>query len=225
MLRVLTDPGFRADPDKLAGVLLAEWSSWDIPGDALGPALLEGNENLRKRPPGTTIWFSPSGLSSYPWYHHNSTPMFSVWLLLAALRDDVALPREAREARARSGRSVRHPGRAGPRALEKGGAASVRRGMAGGTNAYGQTARKGRGRLEQPLWRKPDAIRFWAARRTEAGPDAGEPLVCVASVLGHVDEATGNACPHDAGVRGEAGPPGRKRQVPGRGRPAFRRVR
>lgn len=98
MLRVLTDPGFRADPDKLAGVLLAEWSSWDIPGDALGPALLEGNENLRKRPPGTTIWFSPSGLSSYPWYHHNSTPMFSVWLLLAALRDDVALPREVREA-------------------------------------------------------------------------------------------------------------------------------
>ena len=41
------------------------------------------------------------------------------------------------------------------------------------------------------LWRKPDAIRCWAARRTEAGPDAGEPLVCVASVLGHVDEATG----------------------------------
>ena len=150
MLRVLTDPGFRADPDKLAGVLLAEWSAWDSPGDALGPALLEGNENLRKRPPGTTIWFSPSGLSSYPWYHHNSTPMFSVWLLLAALRDDVALPREAREARARSGRSVRHPGRAGPRALEKGGAASVLRGMAGGTNAYGQTARKGCGRLEQP---------------------------------------------------------------------------
>ena len=37
-----------------------------IPGDALGPALLEGNENLRKRPPGTTICFSPSGLSSYP---------------------------------------------------------------------------------------------------------------------------------------------------------------
>ena len=66
MLRVLTDPGCRADPDKLAGVLLAEWSSWDIPGDALGPALLEGNENLRKRPPGTTICFSPSGLSSYP---------------------------------------------------------------------------------------------------------------------------------------------------------------
>ena len=53
MLRVLTDPGFRADPDKLAGVLLAEWSAWDIPGDVLGPALLEGNENLRKRPPGT----------------------------------------------------------------------------------------------------------------------------------------------------------------------------
>lgn len=98
MLRVLTDPGFRADPDKLAGVLLAEWSAWDIPGDVLGPALLEGNENLRKRPPGTTIWFSPSGLSSYPWYHRNSTPMFSVWLLLAALRDDVALPREVREA-------------------------------------------------------------------------------------------------------------------------------
>ena len=41
------------------------------------------------------------------------------------------------------------------------------------------------------LWRKPDAIRCWAARRTDAGPDAGEPLVCVASVLGHVDEATG----------------------------------
>ena len=58
--------GFRADPDKLAGVLLAEWSAWDIPGDALGPALLEGNKNLRKRPPGTTICFSPSGLSSYP---------------------------------------------------------------------------------------------------------------------------------------------------------------
>lgn len=45
--------------------------------------------------------------------------------------------------------------------------------------------------MPKGLWRKPDAIRCWAARRTEAGPDAGEPLVCVASVLGHVDEATG----------------------------------
>ena len=45
--------------------------------------------------------------------------------------------------------------------------------------------------MPKRLWRKPDAIRCWAARRTEAGPDAGEPLVCVASMLGHVDEATG----------------------------------
>ena len=37
--------------------------------------------------------------------------------------------------------------------------------------------------MPKGLWRKPDAIRCWAARRTEAGPDAGEPFVCVASVL------------------------------------------
>ena len=113
--------------------------------------------------------------------------------------------------RARSGRSVRHPGRAGPRALEKGGAASVRRGMAGGTNAHGQTARKGRGRLEQPHGhethhsslerRRPHRAQGPLAETgrhpllggptDRGGPDAGEPLVCVASVLGHVDEATG----------------------------------
>ncbi|MFR7888270.1 MAG: hypothetical protein ACLU4B_07425, partial [Bilophila wadsworthia] len=211
MLRVLTDPGFRADPDKLAGVLLAEWSAWDIPGDVLGPALLEGNENLRKRPPGTTIWFSPSGLSSYPWYHRNSTPMFSVWLLLAALRDDVSLPREVREAapaladlcdiRAALGRerwrkAGRHLCAAAwleeqtptDKLLEK----AVDDWNSPTDMKLIIQAWSGGGRIvPKGLWRKPDAIRCWAARRTEAGPDAGEPLVCVASMLGHVDEATG----------------------------------
>ena len=211
MLRVLTDPGFRADPAKLAGVLLAEWSAWNIPGDVLGPALLEGNENLRKRPPGTTIWFSPSGLSSYPWYHRNSTPMFSVWLLLAALRDDVALPREVREAapaladlcdiRAALGRerwrkAGRHLCAAAwleeqtptDKLLEK----AVDDWNSPTDMKLIIQAWSGGGRIvPKGLWRKPDAIRCWAARRTEAGPDAGEPLVCVASTLGHVDEATG----------------------------------
>ena len=211
MLRVLTDPGFRADPDKLAGVLLAEWSAWDIPGDALGPALLEGNENLRKRPPGTTIWFSPSGLSSYPWYHRNSTPMFSVWLLLAALRDDVALPREVREAapaladlcdiRAALGRERwRKAGRHLCAAAWLGEQTPTDKLLEKAVDDWNSPtdmkliiqAWSGGGRIvPKGLWRKPDAIRCWAARRTEAGPDAGEPFVCVASVLGHVDEATG----------------------------------
>ena len=195
----------------LAGVHLAEGSAWDIPGDVLGPALLEGNENLRKRPPGTTIWFSPSGLSSYPWYHRNSTPMFSVWLLLAALRDDVALPREVREAapaladlcdiRAALGRerwrkAGRHLCAAAwleeqtptDKLLEK----AVDDWNSPTDMKLIIQAWSGGGRIvPKGLWRKPDAIRCWAARRTEAGPDAGEPLVCVASVLGHVDEATG----------------------------------
>ena len=211
MLRVLTDPGFRADPDKLAGVLLAEWSAWDIPGDALGPALLEGNENLRKRPPGTTICFSPSGLSSYPWYHRNSTPMFSIWLLLAALRDDVSLPREVREAapaladlcdiRAALGRERwRKAGRHLCAATWLGEQTPTDKLLEKAVDDWNSPtdmkliiqAWSGGGRIvPKGLWRKPDAIRCWAARRTEAGPDAGEPLVCVASVLGHVDEATG----------------------------------
>ena len=137
--------------------------------------------------------------------------MFSIWLLLAALRDDVSLPREVREAapaladlcdiRAALGRerwrkAGRHLCAAAwleeqtptDKLLEK----AVDDWNSPTDMKLIIQAWSGGGRIvPKGLWRKPDAIRCWAARRTEAGPDAGEPLVCVASVLGHVDEATG----------------------------------
>ena len=148
--------------------------------------------------------------------------------------------------RARSGRFCADPGRAGPRALEKGGAAPVRRGMAGGTNAHGQTARKGRGRLEQPHGhethhsslerRRPHRAQGPLAETgrhpllggptDRGGPGRGRTVRLRrlgARPCGRSNRKTHD--PHDAGVRGEAGRPGRKRHVPGRGRPAFRRVR
>lgn len=45
--------------------------------------------------------------------------------------------------------------------------------------------------IPQGYWRKPDALRCWAAERGPQGPDTGEPFVKVASVLGQVDGAIG----------------------------------
>lgn len=135
--------------------------------------------------------------------------MFSVWLLLAALRDDVTLPREVREVvpalvdlcsiRAALGhKRWRKAGRhlCAVAWLEKQTPTDklLEETMDDWNNPTDVKliiqAWSGSGHIvPEDLWWKPDTIRYWAAWRVEAGPDAGEPLAYVASVLGHVDGA------------------------------------
>ena len=96
-------------------------------------------------------------------------------------------------ARARSGRSVRHPGRAGPRALEKAGRHLCAAAWLGEQTPTDKLLEKavddwnsptdmkliiqawsGGGRIvPKGLWRKPDAIRCWAALTDRGGPGRG----------------------------------------------------
>ena len=76
MLRVLTDPGFRADPDKLAGVL-AEWSAWDIRATFWARHCWKATKtcgNGRRAPPSGSAprGFPPSVVS--PQQHAHSFP-------------------------------------------------------------------------------------------------------------------------------------------------------
>ena len=171
--------------------------------------------------------------------------MFSIWLLLAALRDDVSLPREVREAapaladlcdiRAALGRERwRKAGQHLCAATWLGEQTPTDKLLEKAVDDWNSPtdmkliiqAWSGGGRIvPKGLWRKPDAIRCWAARRTEAGRTRANRSSASPRCSAMWTRQPENACPHDAGVRGEAGPPGRKRQVPGRGRPAFRRVR
>ena len=211
MLRIWTDPAFRNEQDRLDGVFLAEWIAWDIPGDVLGPMLLERNERLREQSKhGGTVWFRSSDLSTSKWYNRNSMPAISVWLLLAGLPDGVALSPKVREAapalatlcdlRAALGREDWKT--AGPHLC-----AAAWLEQLTPTDKLLQTVMdnwrdpvdvktafqgwNGAHIVPQGRWQRPDALRCWAAGWASQGTDAGDPFVKVASVLGHVDEATG----------------------------------
>lgn len=159
---------------------------------------------------GGTVWFRSSDLSTSKWYNRNGMPAISVWLLLAGLPDGVALSPKVREAapalatlcdlRAALGREDWKT--AGPHLcaaawLEQlpphGQAASNRHGQLAGPRGRENrlSGLNGARIVPQGRWQRPDALRCWAVDRTSKGLDAGDPFVKVASVLGHVDDATG----------------------------------
>lgn len=159
---------------------------------------------------GGTVWFRSSDLSTSKWYNRNGMPAISVWLLLAGLPDGVALSPKVREAapalatlcdlRAALGREDWKT--AGPHLC-----AAAWLEQLTPTDKLLQTVMdnwrapvdvktafqgwNGARIVPQGRWQRPDALHCWAAGWASQGTDAGDPFVKVASVLGHVDEATG----------------------------------
>lgn len=149
-------------------------------------------------------------LSTSKWYNRNGMPAISVWLLLAGLPDGVALSPKVREAapalatlcdlRAALGREDWKT--AGPHLC-----AAAWLEQLTPTDKLLQTVMdnwrapvdvktafqgwNGARIVPQGRWQRPDALHCWAAGWASQGTDVSDPFVKTASVLGHVDEATG----------------------------------
>ncbi len=112
---------------------------------------------------------------------------------------------ESQGSRTRAGDAMRSAGRAGPGRLENSAAAWLE--QLTPTDKLLQTVMdnwrdpvdvktafqgwNGARIVPQGRWQRPDALRCWAAGWASQGTDVSDPFVKTASVLGHVDEATG----------------------------------
>ena len=214
MLRVLTDPAFGPIPTSLRGYSSPNGRHGTSRATLWAQALLEGNENLRKRPPGCHRSASaPRGFPPTRSITTTARPCFpSGCCSRPALRDDVSLPREVREAAPALADLCDIRAALGRERWRKAG-----RHLCAATWLGEQTPTDKL--LEKAVddWNSPTdmklIIQSLERRRTHraqgplaetgrhpllGGPtDRGGPgrgrtlLVCVASVLGHVDEATG----------------------------------